>query len=60
MSLFSFVRCNMTQVLLIPFFPVHYMEVLLQLSADQQDGMGNLVFVIETDTTASERLRGWR
>ncbi|XP_043201132.1 inactive pancreatic lipase-related protein 1-like isoform X4 [Amphibalanus amphitrite] len=40
-------------------FCMHYLEVELQLSEDQQDGMGNLVFVIETNTTASERLLGW-
>ncbi|KAF0312307.1 Phospholipase A1 member A [Amphibalanus amphitrite] len=40
-------------------FCMHYLEVELQLSEDQQDGMGNLVFVIETNTTASERLPGW-
>ena len=43
-----------------PFPAVHYMEVLLQLSDDQEDGMGNLVFVIETNTTVSERLPSWR
>ena len=36
------------------------MEVLLQLSDEQEDGMGNLVFVIETNTAISEPLKGWR